>query len=152
MENYRIIGIRENSGFLERGIDYFSSKWDIERRIYADCIGNSISTESALPRWYLMLDEEKIIGSYGIITNDFISRQDLFPWICALYVEEEYRGKSLGAKLLGHARKEAGKAGFKKIYLATDINGYYEKFGWKKIATGFHPRGEESSIYEIHTI
>lgn len=146
-----IISIRENPRYLERGIDYFSAKWGIERRIYSDCISNSITTDSPLPRWYLMVKDDLIIGSYGLITNDFISRQDLFPWFCALYIEESERGNQLGVRLLKHGRKEAAALGYKKLYLATDHAGYYEKYSWKYIATGFHPWGAKSRIYESKT-
>ena len=122
---------------------------DISREIYDDCISNSVVTTSPLPRWYLMLNDDKIIGGYGLITNDFISRQDLFPWLCALYIDEEYRGSRLGSKLLEHCKTEASKLGYKKLYLSTDLEGYYEKYGWKALAHGYHPLEAESMIYEI---
>jgi|GEM_PF-133184 len=149
--NEKLLSNKEKE-YLERAIDYFTAKWGIDRRIYADCISNCITTSSPLPKWYLMLKDEEIIGSYGLITNDFISRQDLYPWLCALFVEENYRGKKLGAKLLEHSRVEAGKLGYEKIYLSTDHNGYYERCGWKYIANGFHPWGAESRIYVNDTI
>ncbi len=99
-----------------------------------------------------MVKGDEIIGGYGLITNDFISRQDLFPWLCALYIEENYRGKQLGSILLEHGRSEAAKLGYRKLYLGTDHDGYYEKYGWKHIANGFHPWGAESKIYERITI
>lgn len=150
--NHCIIGIRENPEYLERGVDYFTTKWGIDRRIYSDCISNSISTDSPLPRWYLLTQKEKIIGCYGLITNDFISRQDLYPWFCALFVEETERGNELGKELLSHGRHEAARLGYKKVYLATDHIGYYEKYSWNYIATGFHPWGAESRVYESNTI
>jgi len=150
--DYKIIGVRENKEFLIRAIDYFTEKWGIDRRIYEDSISNSIITQSPLPRWFLMLHNYEIIGCYGLITNDFISRQDLYPWLCALYIDESHRGKKLGSKLLEHGRIEAAKLGFKKIYLCTDHVGYYEKYGWSYIGKGYHPWGEESRIYEHDTI
>jgi GNAT superfamily N-acetyltransferase len=152
MGKYKIIGICENEEYLTRAVDYFASKWNIDRRIYEDCIGNSLSSESLLPKWYLMLDENEIIGGYGLILNDFISRQDLFPWFCALHIEKEYRGKKLGEKLLKHGRMEAFKLGYTRLYLCTDLYEYYEKYGWKYLANGFHPWGEESRIYETYTV
>jgi GNAT superfamily N-acetyltransferase len=149
--NFEIIGIREKREYLQRAIDYFAEKWGVDRRIYEDCISNSITTPSPLPRWFLLLDQDEIIGSYGLITNDFISRQDLYPWFCALYVEEKYRGKKLGARLLEHGIKEAAKQGYKKLYLCTDHNGYYENYGWLYIGEGFHPWGATSRIYEHDT-
>lgn len=148
----QVVGIRENKQYLDQAIDYFSSKWNVDKKIYADSMSSSIETESPLPRWYLLLKGQTIAGSYGLITNDFISRQDLCPWLCALYVEEKDRGLSFGSMLLEHCRAEAGKAGFNKVYLSTDLNGYYEKYGWKYIATGYHPWGDESKIYEAPAI
>ena len=149
--NYEIISIRQQPQYLERGIDYFSTRWGIDRKIYEDSIVNSLTTESKLPRWYLMIREGDIIGSFGLITNDFVSRQDLYPYLCALYIEESERGKELGSKLLIHGRQEAKRLGFEKLYLCTDHNDYYEKYGWIYIAKGYHPWGDESKIYEINS-
>ena len=45
----RIVGIRDNPEYLERGIDYFTSKWGIDRKIYADSISHSIQTATLYP-------------------------------------------------------------------------------------------------------
>lgn len=63
----------------------------------------------------------------GLITNDFISRMDLWPWICAVYVEEGYRGGFLSRVLVGRACQDAAAAGFEKVYLCSDHQGFYEK-------------------------
>jgi N-acetylglutamate synthase-like GNAT family acetyltransferase len=81
-----------------------------------------------------MEEEDTIIGCAGLITNDFISRMDLWPWICAIYIEESYRGKSLGEKLLSRAKADAEKAGFKQVFLCTDHIGYYEKYGFTELS------------------
>lgn len=151
----RIIGVRENKEYLDRAVKYFSDTWKIDKNIYDDCIRHSITTNNPLPRWFLSVDDDNIIGSYGLITNDFISRQDLWPWLCALYVDKKYRGKGLGAKMLSHGAAMALKAGFEKMYLCTDIGSYYEKLGWEHIGDGFHPWGEKSAIYRydiLHNI
>lgn len=126
----KIISVRDNPQYYERAVDYFSTKWGIDRKIYEESITDAIKTGKPLPRWYLMLCGNNIIGSYGLIENDFMVRKDLKPWLCALYVEEDERGKALGAKSLDHARQECGKLGFDKLYLCTDHVGYYEKYGW----------------------
>ncbi len=148
----KILAIHEHKGLLERGIDYFSRRWNSDRRLYADAIANSFGADSPIPRWYLLMMGDEIIGGCGLIANDFISRQDLTPWICALYVEEPYRHRGFGKALLEHARKEAGTLGYKKVYLCTDHQGYYEQYGWVHIANGYHLWGDASRIYEHHTI
>lgn len=104
--SYKIIGIRENPEFAEQAIQYFSERWGIEERIYRDSIANSLTTSSKLPRFYLITESNRVIGGFGLITNDFISRQDLFPYLCALYIEEDKRGNKLGSVLLEHGRKK----------------------------------------------
>lgn len=148
----QIISVRDNPEFLDRAVDYLSAKWKIPSAIYRDCLSNSLTTESPLPRWYLLTQNTgTIIGSYGLIVNDFISRQDLWPWLCALYVDESFRGHAWGAKMLAHGRREAKQLGFGKLYLATDHVGYYEKYGWQYIGDGYDVGGQPSRIYEIST-
>lgn len=53
-ESIRIISVRDNPDHLERAVDYLASKWKVPRNIYLDCIKNSLTTASHLPRWYLM--------------------------------------------------------------------------------------------------
>lgn len=150
---YQIISIRRKPEYSERAIDWFASKWGIDRKEYEKSIHDCINNNESLPQWYLAVDEEdEIVGGCGLIQNDFVDRTDLFPYLCALFVEEEARGNALGAKLLENARIEAGRLGFDKIYLCTDHTAYYEKHGWKYIAIGHHPWGETSRIYEADTI
>jgi hypothetical protein len=91
MSDYRIVCVSENPEYLERAIDYIKSRWPLDDRIYEDCISNSINTPNSLPRWYVMIEDGEFIGSYGLIVNDFISRQDLWPWFAALYIEKSAR-------------------------------------------------------------
>ena len=146
-----IISVRENPDFCEKAVDFFTEAWKIDRNIYKNSIEHSLTAEGPIPQWYLLLKEEKIIGGFGIIMNDFISRQDLYPWFCALYVKESERGSFIGSLLLQHGQKEAKRLGFKTLYLCTDHISYYEKYGWEYVGTGFHPWGDESRIYQIKT-
>jgi len=144
-----IISVRENPEYMDTAIKYFQSKWANEESlmVYEDCIENSMRTASPLPQWYLLCDHERIIGCAGLITNDFISRMDLYPWVCALYIEEDYRGNHYGAILLDKAEKDARDAGFLYLYLCTELIGFYEQYGFNYIGIGYHPWGESSRIY-----
>lgn len=146
----KIISIKEQPKWKEQAIKFIQSKWASEQSlmVYEDCITHCITSDKPLPQWYLLLDGESIIGCAGLITNDFISRMDLYPWICAVYIEESKRGNGYSKLLLTQAQQDARKGGFHKIYLCTDHIGFYEKYGFDYLGTGYHPWGESSRIYE----
>ena len=77
-----VISVSSNPEFVTQAISYFQGKWASPEslKVYEDCILHSLNTKSPLPQWYLLLKEDKIIGCAGLITNDFISRMDLYPW------------------------------------------------------------------------
>ena len=145
----KIISIRLQPQYKDTAIEYISSKWNAPRVIYEDCITHSIKSDNPLPQWYLLENNGKVIGCAGLITNDFISRMDLYPWLCALYIDEKYRGNNYANLLIEQAKSDARSAHFKKMYLCTDLTGYYEKYEFNFLGIGYHPWEEESRIYEI---
>lgn len=147
----QIVSVKESPGYKEIAIKYIQSKWANENSnmVYEDCITHCIDSKTSLPQWYLLMDEDKVIGCSGLITNDFISRMDLYPWLCALFIEKEYRGHSYGSLLIEKAKEDTKQAGFANLYLCSDHVGYYEKYGFSKIGIGYHPWGESSGIFKI---
>lgn len=147
----RIISIKENPEYKEVAISYFQEKWASEKTlmIYDDCITHCLTSANPLPQWYLLEKENEIIGCAGLITNDFISRMDLYPWVCAIFIDEKHRGNAYSSLLLKKTEEDAKSFGFDNLYLSTDHIGFYEKYGYKFIGLGYHPWGESSRIYRI---
>ena len=110
----QIFDIREKRELLKEAVNYFWNHWGSASNLnfYRDCIERSCDTESDIPRFYIALEDNKIIGSYAILRSDLNSRQDLFPWFACLYVEPEYRGKKIGAQLQNHAINEVRLKGY----------------------------------------
>jgi GNAT superfamily N-acetyltransferase len=150
MQKMNIISVREKPAYKSKAIAYFQKSWSsVLPIIYEDSITHSIDARNFLPQWYLLEKKGEIIGCAGLITNDFISRGDLYPWVCALFIEKIQRGNGYGSLLLEKAKTDTKKAGFDYLYLCTELTGYYERYGFKYIGQGYHPWGEESRIYEI---
>lgn len=146
----KIISVRTNPEYKEKAISYLQASWpEISPLIYEDCITHSINASQFLPQWYLLEKKEEIIGCAGLITNDFISRMDLYPWLCAMFIDEKHRGHAYGSLLLEKAKQDTKAAGFKQLNLCTDHIGFYEKYGFRYIGQGYHPWEEESRIYQI---
>ena len=120
-------------------------------KFYEDAMQQSCKTRSDLPRFYLALQGEQIVGSYALLRADLVSRQDLYPWFGCLFVLPEFRGQKLGASLLAHAAAECKKKGYKKLYLCTNLDGYYEKYQWKFLADTYHVDGSKIKVYEKET-
>ena len=66
-----------------------------------------------------------------MIDNDFHDRKDLSPNVCAVYTEEDHRKKGIAGRLLDLAVDDMKKKGISPIYLVTDHNGFYERYGWE---------------------
>ena len=148
----KILNLREHPEWAQEAADYYSETWGAPQIIYSYSINASQTTPYPVPRWYIMIENDEIIGGYGLIDNDFVAKTDLYPWLCALHIDESQRGKSLGAKLLEHCRIEAGKLGFEKVYLNTDHVGYYEKYGWNYIGEATHTSGDMVRVYEAEAL
>lgn len=145
-----IISIRKDKSYGNQAISYLQLAWpEVFPIIYENCIANCLEAEQALPQWYLLKKEGEIIGCAGLVTNDFISRMDLYPWLCAVYVDEKHRGNAYGELLIGQAKADAKAFGFKYLNLCTEHVGYYEKYGFRYLGQGYHPWEEESRIYQI---
>ncbi|MGJ1430641.1 GNAT family N-acetyltransferase [Sphingobacterium spiritivorum] len=145
-----IISVRENPEYKDIAIRFLQQSWpDVSPVIYEDCITHCVDAVQELPQWYLLEKDQKIIGCAGLITNDFISRMDLYPWICAIYIAEEHRGHAYATLLIDRAKEDTRKFGFRYLNLSTDHIGYYEKYGFQYIGQGYHPWEEESRIYQI---
>jgi GNAT superfamily N-acetyltransferase len=152
-ESLRMISVREHPECAAEIIAFFQKHWATEAsaKVYEDCITSCLTADGPLPQWYVLADGERFVAGAGLIPNDFISRMDLGPWLCALIVEEDMRGRALGAKVIAHVRAEAARLGFDRLYLCTDHIGYYEKYGFVYVAEGWHPWGESSRIYAAQT-
>lgn len=146
----RILSVRETPEIVDNAIAYFQGSWpDVLPIIYEDCIRNSIKARNTLPQWYILEKKGTFIGCGGLITNDFISRGDLYPWVCSVFIEETHRGNAYGSLILEKAKADTKKFGFDSLYLSTQHIGLYEKYGFRYIGQGYHPWGDTSRIYEF---
>ena len=130
MEEYEIITLREKPALKETAAEWFHSKWGVPKEAYLECMENYLKKETEYG-WYLCMDGNRIIGGMGVIENDFHDRKDLSPNVCAVYTEEEYRGKGIAGRLLDRTVSDLKAKGITPVYLVTDHIGFYERYGWQ---------------------
>lgn len=131
MKRHEIVKISEHPSYLNEAVDWFHEKWGIPRSAYAESMEDSIHKRSAVPEWYLIWNQDKIIAGLGVIENDFHDRKDLTPNVCAVYVEEEYRCQGIAGELLEFVCADMKERGIGTLYLVTDHTSFYERYGWK---------------------
>lgn len=130
MDELKYIDLALMPQLKERAAEWFHSKWGVPTEAYLECMNAYLNNENQYG-WYLCLDGEKIVGGLGVIENDFHDRKDLTPNVCAVYTNEEYRCKGIAGKLLDMVVEECRLKGISPLYLLTDHENFYERYGWE---------------------
>ena len=149
LRGYAVIEMRERPELLSRAAAWFHEKWGVPEAVYMESISACLSGASDYG-WYLCLDGDAIIGGLGIIDNDFHDRPDLSPNVCAVYTEEAFRGQGVAGRLLDRAMSDMRAKGIAPLYLATDITGFYERYGWEYLCMVRETGGMGQTRLYIH--
>lgn len=149
MGGFRYINLRQKPELLEEASLWFHLKWWVPQEAYKECMEAYLNKETEYG-WYLCLDGEKIVGGLGVIENDFHDRKDLTPNICAVYTEEDYRGRGIAGKLLNMVVKELKEKGISPVYLITSHTDFYERYGWELYCMAQGDGEPEMSRMYIH--
>ncbi len=133
----KIIPLYEAPHFAEQVIEWLWREFgdSLPRDFFASIIAHS-QTPGKLPLTYVLVEADQLLGTVGLWRCDLISRQDLFPWLAALYVRERARGKGLAGQLQRHVIEQAQEMGFHELHLYSACRDFYERFGWEYIGDG----------------
>ena len=122
--------LREIPEMKDAAALWFHEKWGVPKEAYLECMDAYLSGETEYG-WYVCMDGDKFVGGLGVIENDFHDRKDLAPNVCAVYTDEEYRNRGIAGKLLDMVVEDQRAHGISPVYLVTDHNGFYERYGWE---------------------
>ena len=106
-----------------------------------------------LPRSFVAFCDEFPVGMVSIRKTDLMSREDLTPWMSALYVLPDYRNIGIGSELINAALNASRLKGFKKIFLFLDnrdiieLEKYYSVRGWMYFDDGYDSDGNSTKIF-----
>lgn len=128
---YKIICLADRPDLKERAAQWFHEKWGIPLEAYRESMEECLTQKSAVPQWYLAMEDGQILGGLGVIENDFHDRKDLAPNVCAVYTEEAKRGQGIAGALLDRVCKDMSDRGIDTLYLVTDHTSFYERYGWE---------------------
>lgn len=130
----QIINLSERPEFQDAVTDWLWQAFGSEnsREFFASVVKSGL-TGADLPQTFIALDGDRLAGTVGLWRCDLISRQDLTPWLAALYVDEAFRSRGLGQQLQAFVLEQTRRSGFRELYLYAEFTGYYERFGWNYI-------------------
>lgn len=109
----------------------FHKKWGIPLEAYTKSMEKCLSKRKKVPQWYIAMEENRIIEGLGVIENDFHSRKDLAPNVCAVYIEKDKRCNSVSDALLNYVYTDMKDKGISTLYLITAHTSFYKRYGWK---------------------
>ncbi|AHG19259.1 GNAT family acetyltransferase [Chania multitudinisentens RB-25] len=148
---FRIVHLADYPQHQQQVIDWqwqaFGS--DNSRAFFASIVESSLRRDG-LPVTFIALLGDKLVGTVGLWRCDLISRQDLTPWLAALYVDESQRGSGLGLQLQQFVQDYSQQAGFHELYLYADFSGYYERHGWQYIGEALDYPDRPVRLYTRH--
>lgn len=134
---------RPDIGFLaddDRHFELFAgwlhAQWSVPR-------GESLETRRHALRGQMRVDRLPVaLTAYwqgtpaGIVSlreNDLHTRLRVGPWLSALYVDENMRGRGIGRALVDATLVLAGWLDYPAVWLfTTDRGGFYEGLGWER--------------------
>lgn len=102
-----------------------------------ECIGNQ--------RIYVLCEEAEILG---------VLRYSLFwqsiPFLDLLYIDENYRGKGFGRRMMAHWESAMQAMAYKYVMLSTQADEtakfFYEKLGYRRIGAFLPPEQDAEEI------
>lgn len=98
----------------------------------------------------LLVDGENLVSFCTFADKDDIQPTELKPWIGWVYTFPDYRGNRYMGQLLSYAEILAKEAGMQNLYISTNHNGLYEKFGFTFYKMMKDMEGEDSKVYVKH--
>jgi GNAT superfamily N-acetyltransferase len=137
-EKFAVSDLRATPGFIGIVADRIWREWwaphgaalrDVERAL-GDCLD-----ERDLPFTLVVSQGSLFLGTVTVVVSDLSERPQYSPWIAALWVEPEYRGRGLGEALMGEAESRVPRTVGETVYLCAKphLRRYYRARGWQHI-------------------
>lgn len=93
------------------------------------------------------LDEGAICGYCTVTKEDCIPNVPYTPYVGFVFVEEGHRGQRLSQRMIQFAMDYLKQAGFSRVYLTSDHENLYEKYGFSVVDRKRATWGAEEKIY-----
>lgn len=141
----KIERIEYNSALWEKTIDFAENcSWIAGKHIAGMLRENRFSDWEA---FFIAIDNDNIIGYCSFLKEDYYPENRYFPWISSVFVDESARGKRVSHKMIETVIAYAKENNFSKVYIPSDMKGFYEKCGFMPIDSLKNYGGDMDTIF-----
>lgn len=141
-----VIRLSKNDVWWTRTILYMESCSWVE-------VGNHLAEmmkQNQFSDWesvFILVEKGDIIGFCTFLKTDYYPENRYSPWISSIFVDEKARGNRFSGKMIETVISYAKEQGFSKVYIPSDMDGFYEKFGFTPIDTLENYSGDFDTIF-----
>jgi N-acetylglutamate synthase-like GNAT family acetyltransferase len=94
---------------------------------------------------------EDVMGTAALKPHSIDTHRHLGPWLAALLVSRDRRGKKIGSALVTAIEDEARRLGFSSLYFGTSsFSNLLQRRGWEALEEGVPTLREPITIYRRH--
>ena len=130
-----------NSKFAHLGAQWAFDSWketdpNDDIQWYLNVYSESAVDPSSLPiSLAATAGNDQLAGVACVVLDDELpDAEEPGPWVAAVFVNPEFRGRAVGKQLVTEAVRRARELGHTDVYLYTrDVAHWYETFGWERV-------------------
>ena len=107
-----------------------------------------------IPTVLVAVDGGALLGAASLVAHDMHGRENLSPWLAAVGVLPDFRGRGVGSALVRAVVDEAARIGVATLYLyttSTENEAFYRSLGWS-VRERVEYLGKRRVIMEIASV
>lgn len=106
--------------------------------------------DNRLTEWeafFVAIENDAIIGCCSFLKEDYYPENRYCPWISSVFVTESARGKRVSHQMIETVIAYAKEHKFSKVYIPSDMTGFYEKCGFTPVGLLKNYAGDMDTIF-----
>lgn len=126
----KLINSKDNDVLFNFAVETIFDEWGDGNLAHLETKKQKLKTDD-LRKCFVLTVNNVPVGCFVICDNDIKGYPDYNPNLACVCIARQYRGLGYSKILLNTANETFRKLNIKQAYLKTNLNNFYEKFGWR---------------------